>query len=338
MRPRILIHPTKRLFQMFKDTVMTEEKRKSIKGLIYAVVSSATFGLVPLFAIPALKAGVSVNSVVFYRFAISALLVGLVLLARRESFRIAKRQLPVIAGFALLYAATSFLLTQSYLYIPSGLATTLHFLYPVLVTILMVVLFKERLSVPVAVATLLALGGIYLLSGSNGSEVNPTGMALALTTVFTYASYIVGLNRSSIGRIDSLKLTFYILSTGSLFFLVNLLVRGEGLAPIPSWKSGIDLFMLALVPTLISNLTLILAVKHIGSTTTAVLGCMEPLTAVVMGILFLGESCSRVQAWGIGIILVAVTTVIVARNPEELKKVWQRAPQWFRKGSSRMRR
>ena len=338
MRPRILIHPTKRLFQMFKDTVMTEEKRKSIKGLIYAVVSSATFGLVPLFAIPALKAGVSVNSVVFYRFAISALLVGLVLLARRESFRIAKRQLPVIAGFALLYAATSFLLTQSYLYIPSGLATTLHFLYPVLVTILMVVLFKERLSVPVAVATLLALGGIYLLSGSNGSEVNPTGMALALTTVLTYASYIVGLNRSSIGRIDSLKLTFYILSTGSLFFLVNLLVRGEGLAPIPSWKSGIDLFMLALVPTLISNLTLILAVKHIGSTTTAVLGCMEPLTAVVMGILFLGESCSPIQALGIGIILVAVTTVIMARNPGELKKACRIVPRLLNKTTSQTKR
>ena len=319
---------------MFK----AEEKRKSIRGLIYAVVSSATFGLVPLFAIPALKAGVSVNSVVFYRFAISALLVGLVLLARRESFRIAKRQLPVIAGFALLYAATSFLLTQSYLYIPSGLATTLHFLYPVLVTILMVVLFKERLSVPVAVATLLALGGIYLLSGSNGSEVNPTGMALALTTVLTYASYIVGLNRSSIGRIDSLKLTFYILSTGSLFFLVNLLVRGEGLTPIPSWKSGIDLFMLALVPTLISNLTLILAVKHIGSTTTAVLGCMEPLTAVVMGILFLGESCSPIQALGIGIILVAVTTVIMARNPGELKKACRIVPRLLNKTTSQTKR
>lgn len=317
---------------------MSGESRNSAKGLIYAVVSSSTFGLVPLFAIPALKAGVSVNSVVFYRFAISALLVGVVLLAKRESLRIEKRQLPVIAGFAFLYAATSFLLTQSYLYIPSGLATTLHFLYPVLVTILMVVFFKERLSVPVAVATLLALGGIYLLSGSEGGEINPTGMALALTTVLTYASYIVGLNRSSIGRIDSLKLTFYILATGSLFFLANLLVRGEGLAPVPSWTTGIDLFLLALVPTLISNLTLILAVKHIGSTTTAVLGCMEPLTSVVMGILFLGESCSLIQAWGIGIILVAVTTVIVARNPEELKKIWQQAPRLLHKRESRMRR
>ena len=334
MRPRIIVCSIKRLLQMFK----AEEKRKSIRGLIYAVVSSATFGLVPLFAVPALQAGVPVNSVVFYRFAFSALLVGLVLLARRESFRIAKRQLPVIAGFAFLYAATSILLTQSYLYIPSGLATTLHFLYPVLVTILMVVLFKERLSVPVAVATLLALGGIYLLSGNNGSEVNPTGMALALTTVLTYASYIVGLNRSSIGRIDSLKLTFYILSTGNLFFLANLLVRGEGLAPIPSWKSGIDLFMLALVPTLISNLTLILAVKHIGSTTTAVLGCMEPLTAVVMGILFLGESCSPIQALGIGIILVAVTTVIMARNPGELKKACRIVPRLLNKTTSQTKR
>lgn len=311
---------------------------KSIKGLLYAVVSSSTFGLVPLFAVPALKAGVSVNSVVFYRFAISALLVGLVLLARRESFRIAKRQLPVIAGFALLYAATSFLLTQSYLYIPSGLATTLHFLYPVLVTILMVVLFKERLSVPVAVATLLALGGIYLLSGNNGSEVNPTGMALALTTVLTYASYIVGLNRSSIGRIDSLKLTFYILSTGNLFFLANLLVQGESPAPIPSWETGLDLFLLALIPTFVSNLTLILAVKHIGSTTTAVLGCMEPLTAVVMGILFLGESCSPIQALGIGIILVAVTTVIMARNPGELKKACRIVPRLLNKTTSQTKR
>lgn len=185
---------------------------KSIKGLLYAVVSSSTFGLVPLFAIPALKAGVPVNSVVFYRFAFSALLVGFVLLIKRESLRIEKRQFPVIAGFAFLYAATSFLLTQSYLYIPSGLATTLHFLYPVLVTILMVAFFKERLSIPVVVATLLALGGIYLLSGSNGGEFNPTGMTLALTTVLTYASYIVGLNRSSVSRIDSLKLTFYILT------------------------------------------------------------------------------------------------------------------------------
>lgn len=106
-------------------------------------------------------------------------------------------------------------------------------------------------------------------------------------------------------------------------------MQGEGLAPIPSWQTGIDLFLLALIPTLVSNLTLILAVKHIGSTTTAVLGCMEPLTAVVMGIIFLGERCSAIQAMGISVILVAVTTVIVARNPRELKKMWQR---YHRKG------
>ena len=311
---------------------------KSIKGLFYAVVSSSTFGLVPLFAVPALKAGIPVNSVVFYRFAFSAILVGLVLLIRRESFRLEKRQLPVIAGFAFLYAVTSFLLTLSYLYIPSGLATTLHFLYPVLVTILMVTFFKERLSAPVVIATLLALGGIYLLGGSDSGGFNATGMALALTTVLTYASYIVGLNQSSASHIDSLKLTFYILATGSLFFLANLLIRHEAPAPIPSWETGIDLFLLALVPTLISNLTLILAVKHIGSTTTAVLGCMEPLTAVVMGIIFLGESCSPMQALGIGIILVAVTTVIVARNPHELKRAWQVIPRLLHKTPSEKRR
>lgn len=334
MRPRIIVCSIKRLLQMFK----AEEKRKSIRGLLYAVVSSSTFGLVPLFAVPALQAGVPVNSVVFYRFAFSAVLIGLVLLIKRESFRIEKRQLPVIAGFAFLYAATSILLTQSYLYIPSGLATTLHFLYPVLVTILMVTFFKERLSIPVVVATLLALGGIYLLSGSDGGEFNTTGMILALTTVLTYASYIVGLNQSSARHIESLKLTFYILSIGAFLFLTNLLVQGESPAPIPSWETGLDLFLLALIPTFVSNLTLILAVKHIGSTTTAVLGCMEPLTAVVMGILFLGESCSPIQALGIGIILVAVTTVIMARNPGELKKACRIVPRLLNKTTSQTKR
>ena len=89
--------------------------------------------------------------------------------------------------------------------------------------------------------------------------------------------------------------------------------------------------LLALVPTLISDLTLILAVQHVGSTTTAVLGCMEPLTAVIMGVLFLGESCNFIQSIGICIILIAVTTVIIARNPHEIKKGLQLIPKLLHK-------
>lgn len=236
-------------------------------------------------------------------------------------------------GLAFLYAATSLLLTKSYLYIPSGLATTLHFLYPVLVTLLMVTLFKDKVSVSIIIATIMAIGGVYLLSGSGseGGTLNSTGLALALTTVLTYASYIVGINKSSVSDMDGLKLTFYVLLSGAFIFLLNLIVNREMLTPIPSWEIGVDLILLALVPTLISDLTLILAVQHVGSTTTAVLGCMEPLTAVIMGVLFLGESCNFIQSIGICIILIAVTTVIIARNPHEIKKGLQLIPKLLHK-------
>ena len=303
----------------------------SPKGLFYAIISSSTFGLVPLFAIPALQAGIPLNSVVFYRFLFSSIFLGIILCIRKTNFKISGKQALIIFGLAFLYAATSLLLTKSYLYIPSGLATTLHFLYPVLVTLLMVTFFKDKVSVSIIIATIMAIGGVYLLSGSEGGTLNSTGLALALTTVLTYASYIVGINKSSVSDMDGLKLTFYVLLSGAFIFLLNLIVNREMLTPIPSWEIGVDLILLALVPTLISDLTLILAVQHVGSTTTAVLGCMEPLTAVIMGVLFLDESCNFIQSIGICIILIAVTTVIIARNPHEIKKGLQLIPKLLHK-------
>ena len=195
----------------------------------------------------------------------------------------------------------------------------------------MVTFFKDKVSVSIIIATIMAIGGVYLLSGSEGGTLNSTGLALALTTVLIYASYIVGINKSSVSDMDGLKLTFYVLLSGAFIFLLNLIVNREMLTPIPSWEIGVDLILLALVPTLISDLTLILAVQHVGSTTTAVLGCMEPLTAVIMGVLFLDESCNFIQSIGICIILIAVTTVIIARNPHEIKKGLQLIPKLLHK-------
>ena len=144
----------------------------SPKGLFYAIISSSTFGLVPLFAIPALQAGIPLNSVVFYRFLFSSILLGIILCIRKTNFKISGKQALIIFGLAFLYAATSLLLTKSYLYIPSGLATTLHFLYPVLVTLLMVTFFKDKVSVSIIIATIMAIGGVYLLSGSEGGTLN----------------------------------------------------------------------------------------------------------------------------------------------------------------------
>lgn len=304
-----------------------------IKGLVYGVISSSTFGLIPLFALPAIQRGNGVDSVMFYRFGISALVLGLWLILRQHSLRITLQELLTLSGLGILYSMTALLLTTSYLYIPSGIATTIHFLYPVVVTAVMILFFRDKVSVPLIVAIGMAISGVWLLSNNgSGGNISLQGLLLVLVTVFTYALYIVGVNKSCVRRMEGLKLTFYVLFAGAVVFGLNLLVKGEPLEQIPDWTTGIYLILLALIPTLVSDFTLILSVQHIGSTTTAVLGCMEPLTAVAMGVFFLHEQLGIWQLIGMLIILLAVSVVILVNSKDGftlkrliLLKLWKRA-------------
>lgn len=306
-----------------------------IKGLMYGVISSSTFGLIPLFALPAIQRGIGVDSVMFYRFGISALVLGMWLLIRQHSLRVNLRELATLGGLGVFYAMTALLLTTSYLYIPSGIATTIHFLYPVVVTTVMILFFKDKVSLPLLLAIVMAISGVYLLSNSGSSgPVSLKGLLLVLTTVVTYAVYIVGVNKSCVQRMDGLKLTFYVLLAGAVVFGMNLLVKGVALDMIPDVGTGVYLVLLALIPTLVSDFTLILSVQQVGSTTTAVLGCMEPLTAVAMGVLFLHEQLGIWQFIGMIVILLAVSIVILANSREgfALKKL---IPLKIRRGLKR---
>lgn len=289
---------------------------KRFQGILYALLSSASFGMIPMFAVPALRSGMSTTSVLFYRMAFSAVLMGLLVLVRKTDMRITRRQLFTIIGLSVFYMASSLFLLESYLYIPSGIATTIHFLYPVFVTMLMVSLFHEKLSVVMMVAIALAVGGVYLLSSGNpgGKSISLFGVGIVLITVVAYGSYIVGVKQSCASRVDGLAMTFYVLFFTALQCGVNVLFHGEGLDAIPNFGIGLDLVLLALIPTLVSNLFLILAIHKVGSTITAVLGCMEPLTAVGVGVLFLGEEVRGLQYFGIVVILVAVALVILGNR------------------------
>lgn len=290
-----------------------------VKGLLYGVISSSTFGLIPLFVLPVIQRGIGVDSVMFYRFGISALALGVWLLLRRHDLRVDMREMATLTGLGVFYSLTALLLTTSYLYIPSGIATTIHFLYPVVVTLVMILFFKERVSFPLFAAIVMAISGVYLLSNSGGEgAVSLKGLVLVLVTVVTYALYIVGVNKSVVRDMDGLKLTFYVLFVGAVVFGLNLLVKGEALGMIPDAGTGVYLFLLALIPTLVSDFTLILSVQHIGSTTTAVLGCMEPMTAVAVGVLVFQEQLGGWQFAGMFIILLAVSLVVLANSKERM--------------------
>ncbi|MBE5033111.1 EamA family transporter [Gallalistipes aquisgranensis] len=283
----------------------------NVKGLLFAIVSSATFGLVPLFSIPLLKAGVGTPTILFYRMGIAALLMGLIARGTHRRLKIGFKDMMIFLALGGLYAATSLWLLMSYEFIPSGMATTIHFLYPLVVTLVMILFFREKCSLWLIVAAVLSVAGVALLSwGEEDSSATFRGISMVLVTVVTYACYIVGVNKTRVVRMDSVVLTFYVLLSAATMFLVYAATT-TGIERLPSFRLAGDALLLALLPTVVSNLALVLAVKNIGSTMTAILGSMEPLTAILVGVFYFGETFGTLSAAGLCLIVTAVIIVIL---------------------------
>lgn len=287
------------------------------KGVLYALTSSSTFGLIPLFTIPVIKEGILDDmSILFYRLLFATIGIGLATVVRRESFALTTKDLPKILFLGLFYALTSLTLLLSYYHIPSGISTAIHFLYPVGVTILMVLLYKERLSPKVALSALVAIAGVMLVSVKNegGASSNETlGFVFVLLSVVCYAIYIVAVNKIGINKINSLALTFYVLLTGTIligFFAATT----NGIKMIPSTNTLINLSLLALICTVVSNLALIMAIKTIGGTVTAILGSLEPFIAVMVGVFVFGETITVLGIFGVILIIASVMMIVTNKK------------------------
>ena len=292
----------------------------NLRGVLYAVVSSATFGLIPLFSIPLLQGGMSSPAILFYRFGLAAAMMGLIALATRRPLRITWPQTGTLLLLGAMYSVTALGLLRSYTYIPSSVATTINFLYPLGGAIVMTLFFREKNSVWLLVAILISLVGVALLSwgdiGGPQSDRAIVDVGVAGATVLTYTIYIVGVKKSRISRLDPMIQAFYVLLFSACFFLVYALSTTG--APLPGkWHLWQNLLLLALVPTVVSNLTLVLAIKEIGSTMTSILGSMEPLTAVLVGVLHFGEKFGLDSASGLILIITAVIIVILQAKKKE---------------------
>lgn len=282
-----------------------------VKGIILALLSSGTFGLIAFFSIPLMKAGMHIPSILFYRSLLAAFFLGVICIIRKTNFRISPKQAALFLFLGLLYTMTSMGLIYSYNYISSGVSTTIHFLYPVVVACMMIIFYKEKLSRNLLSAAILALVGVALLCWSDTGFINTKGLLAVLMTVFTYAIYIVSLNNNSVKSIEPQLFTFYIMLFGSFIFSV-FSYSTTGIEIVPDARSWFNLLGLALFATVFSGLALVLAVKYAGSTITSILGSMEPVVATLVGVLYFGESFGWNSFLGLALIIVAVTLVIVS--------------------------
>lgn len=286
-----------------------------LKGIICGVVAAISYGTNPLGALFLYKEGVNASSVLFYRFSLAAIILGILMLVQKTSFKVTKKELGVLACLGLVFGISSLSLFTSFNYLDAGIASSLLFVYPVMVAVIMAIFFKEKISFATVVSICLALGGIALLyKNETGVTLSTLGVVLVMISSLSYALYIIIVNKSTM-LMSSVKLTFYVL----LFCVSTIIIRsffGEGnhiqLLTTPSmWGWAL---MLALIPTIVSLILMVIAVHHIGSTPTAIMGALEPLTAVMIGVLVFGEVLTTRVAIGILMILLGVIIIIASKS------------------------
>lgn len=290
-----------------------DSNSRRVAGLIAGFVAGVSYGTNPLFAKPLLDSGVPVLVMLLFRYGFSAAILAGWMLLKKEPFKVRGRELGLLVVLGLLFSCSSLFLFFSYEFIPSGLATTLVYLYPVFVALIMVFL-RFYPSWQTWLSIIATFGGILLLSSpSSGAEIKIPGIILATASALSYAFYLVIVNRSKrIRNVSEHTLTLYALLTGTALFVSLRALQGgsfvEGIDTVADWG---NLIGLAIVPTMISMLTLALSSRYIGPTKTSILGVFEPLTAILIGTLLFGEPLTLKMAIGIAVCVGAVVFMIL---------------------------
>lgn len=297
---------------------MTNNKTK---GFILGAIAAASYGMNPLFTLPLYSAGMSVDTVLFYRYSLAVIVLGIMMKFQKQSFAIKRVDVLPLCIMGLLFAFSSLFLFMSYNYMDAGIASTILFVYPVLVAIIMAVVFKEKVSPITMFSIALAFVGISMLCKSPGGQtLSLVGITFVFLSSLSYAIYIVGVNRSSLKDMPIAKLTFYVLLFGLSVYVVRLQFCTE-LQVIPTPMLWINAVSLVVFPTVISLVTMTKAIHYIGSTPTAILGALEPVTALFFGVLVFGEQLTPRIILGILMVITAVTLIIGGKSLLKKRKI-----------------
>ena len=283
------------------------------KGFLATVVSATFFGFIPLMVKVVCSGGGNTLAAAFYRFALSLPVLYIYLRCKKVPMGITKKQLLDIILITLLgYGGTTVFLFTSYNYIPLGMATTIHFTYPVFTILGCVIFLHEKIRKMKVLAVVLSFGGILFFYNGDGS-VSLLGMALAFVSGMTYAFYTIYLRESSLKDMDSVKLIFYLNSVGAVMMLVMSLVTGDFTVDLTPVAWAVAAF-LAVSASFIGVLGYQVGVKCIGPQNTSILSTFEPITSVIIGVLVYQEGFTVRTLLGCLCILSSV--IIVAKMKE----------------------
>ncbi len=303
------------LLQLF----CTKHMNSQLRGVVNGIISGVSFGMIPLFSIPVIAAGMDNVSILVYRFLFGSAAMLAILLLRKTNMRVSLSELLRIVSLAIFYITTALATLECYKYLSSGIATALVYTDPIWCALIGLAFLGDKFSIKLTSSILLASLGVMMMTGvfSGDGTFSMIGLLLGLASGLAYGIYLILVPRLKVKHIASLKLTFYVFFTGMWLLIAYSLMTNGGVEEVPDSSCWLDLALLGLIPTAISNICVTVSLKLIDSTIVAILGAFEPLTAMVVGVVILGEPLGFIGVVGGMLILVAVAILTI--NPQKLK-------------------
>ena len=280
-----------------------------LRGIIFLIAAATFFGIMPIWVKLAYTTGLTVFGVAFLRSAMAAAMLGIFMLYRQIDFHVERQQLgPMILSSTLGYTAATLTLYLSYKYVSAGVATSLHYLFPVLVMLFAYFIYHEKLQFYKWMALLTSLAGIYLIADPGGSSFSVRGVGLAISSAVFFAIYLLSINHPQLKMMDSLVLAFYACLIVSITSLVLLVAQGNW--PLTLTLKG--LYYTGLVSFFCTALALIFfirGVQSIGSANASILSTLEPVVSLAAGIIILHEPLTWYTLLGCTLIAAAVILI-----------------------------
>ena len=303
---------------MTKHHQIFEKKKRRIRlnGVFYAILSSASFGFSPLFSLGLLAAGLSSFDILSYRWLIAGLVLLVYALCKKKSLRLNSfNETWKIVLLSLLRSITSITLLIGYANISSGIASTINFMYPVIVALCMMIVFGEKRTWIDFAAIAGSFFGVYLLASGDSIIVEGgntrLGLICSLISAFSFAAYYIVMKQVKADKIEVVKFTTWMMMMSAFYFIICAFIFDGRLTLVSDGKCWLNILGLGLWATMVSNITGVKAVRRIGPTLTSILGALQPLTAVVLGVAFLGEHLYMRSVIGVTIILIAVVVIVM---------------------------
>jgi len=288
-------------------------RSRKLIGILCAIGAAVCYGTNPLGALNLYAEGMNTPSVLFYRFGLAWIIIAVVMLFRKESLKVDRREFRTLTALGLLFIGSSLTLYLSFHLMPAGVASTILFTYPVMTAAIMALFFREKIKFATVASIVLSLVGVVLLYwGDSGGTLHLGGVILVLVSALTYALYIIVVDKSPLAM-SSFKINFYVLFYCAAGMALFALLSGQPLMLPPTPRAWLWVSWLAVVPAIMALVMMVYAAKYIGSTPTAILGALEPTTAVLIGVFVFAEPFSLRLLLGIVLILAAVTIVVLGK-------------------------